>query len=238
MLRSASKRPSPKELYDLQPTDRAAALDRYRSEKNLTNKFSLTWALTAFEGDDEIANALIDTVLLNHNGQTWPIEGFDCMLETLLALGMVAAKSDVAFAFLRQAATQEFWELHRKWKISDPGMERGDGGEAVGVPISCTKYAIKGLGLSRRPEVRLFLEGLRTLYPMGTERLSNIAGAIASALYEMDRTEEKGAFYYRDLYLTRSVMRDFETWSRTPKGAELQEWSKRTTVITDKPSIK
>jgi hypothetical protein len=215
LLKLKDRYPASNMLMSLTAYDETALVDLYRSEPELTNKVALTWALAAV-GREEAARCLIDTLTADYGNKKLNTGERMAMRDTLEALGFVAAISDHAFAFLRDASAESFWEQRRTWREGVPQAEAVADKRMAGL-------ALQAMGFSLRSEVP---ETLIALRETDSEFVRETSGYIASAAFYCDFGRERGIQALLGHRLALHGDPGFRQWyQRTQNGSNWWAWT-------------
>lgn len=201
--------------------DEAALVALYVSETELTNKRALTWTLMAV-GREKAAQVLLQTVRLDRHGGQLTLHEWEVMRDTILALGVVAAYSQEAYDFLRDASSEGYWEKNRTWRAWKPGLETYIDGCYAGL-------AIQALGASLRPEVPSIVAEAKSQSDLGH---FEAFGSIADAEFYYDFGTEKGREALIEMFLKGSTVNELMRWYQSEPGASWRDWFYRKSKVT------
>ncbi|MCX7935344.1 MAG: hypothetical protein N3A66_08810 [Planctomycetota bacterium] len=203
------RRPPSALLAEVSASDAQALLDAYQS-RDIRQRRGLAWGL-GYLGSDEAATALIRGLTRDCASQNLTADEEDALLEHLLALGFAAEKSDTAFVFLQQAVDEEFWQRARTWT-----SPRGKVSEHLPV-----YFALQGIGLSGRPEAKIFLESCRQREASWRYRY---ASSVCQGLFYLAMREQYGNAVFRRDFTATDSWKMWEKW-RQGQGGEWVEWA-------------
>jgi hypothetical protein len=209
----------------LTSSDLDALLRLYRQETNLVRRRAMTLAL-GFAGEERAVPLFTNTLtgefrgrrLMDRGNSTVNEEGV--MLTTLEMLGMLAAKSDAAYDFLKRGLDPVFWQQNLKWSTQDTADEYGVlAGRALG-----------SLAYSGRPEIPGLLQKLKdnpmlnTADPRVDLRRTG-EGSVVDAAFWYDLTQQRGLDYIKRICGTEQVFEEWNRWKETQSGRRWRDWS-------------
>jgi len=106
----------PKPLTSLSPlaeqlraSDKELLFNYYRATTNLAEKCSLNWTLGLIQ-DEATVKLFMGTLTNDYRGKVLPDREETFLLSTLEVLGLLAARSDSAYEFLKRATEPQFWK--------------------------------------------------------------------------------------------------------------------------------
>ena len=200
-------------------------LQCYQQQTNLVKRRAMTIAL-GLAGEERAVEPFIHTVTsefagvrLDTVGKNGPSEA-GIMLTTIEMLGFLAAKSDRAFDFLKQAIDPLFWSRNMAWTTRDTVDEYG----------VMAGRSIASLSNSGRPSVAVILAQLRStdLNNSVDQRLDIRRandGAVVDAAFLYDIMTKRGLDYVKSIYGNEAWMALWNEWQTTVNGKEWQTWS-------------
>src|SRR5207302_5623048 len=96
------------------PSDEELLLLIYKKTDDFSQKAALTWAL-AYIGNAEVATNFLWQVSSRFRWREISQEQEELCLETIQALGFLAARYEAAFELLRKGANPSWWQEHQYW---------------------------------------------------------------------------------------------------------------------------
>ncbi len=214
ILRYLNSRPLLEWLSALKPEDKMLLLSRYRTEAQLTNKLSLTIALS-FLGDEEVAEEFRKTLLGTPFDHVLDSNEEDVILFTVEGLGRIAHKYDSGLPFLRQATDPRYWKQNAPWKTHL-------GERQYGVVAGRALYAI---AMSGAPDAREIFEQVKANpYVTDAEGSGWVLGAaVVDAVFLADFIQERGFEALKAMY-DQGVMEAYRPWTGTDNGKKWVSW--------------
>jgi hypothetical protein len=219
------RRPAADVLLSISPGNAAALVTAFRAEAALRNRTALTWAL-AYAGGEEAVGVLEHALMEEYSGQffKWSrrrdSDDEMVLFDMVIALGLLAADSDHAFAIVRNGTNPGYWRDRCKWR-----SDRGDG--TVGM---LTALSIQAVGLSGRPEAPDLIDAIKRRMP-GTEPgelpLSRgVKGDVVQAAFFADTIKALGVGPFKRAFARGETDDLWKTWNATERGKRYHEWYK------------
>ena len=197
LLRTDDRVPNLAVATNARPSDEELLLELYGQSSDLSQKVMLTWAL-ACVGNAEVVTNFMRLLTTQFKGkEISPRQELVC-LNTLQALGLLAARYEAPYEFLRKGVNGAFWQTNDFW-ISSRGYK------SAGLLAA---WSIRALGLSGRPEA---LQTLASLRKKGAEYkikehpeyLRRFSDDLAKAVSDCEAFQELGANAFQKWTLTR-----------------------------------
>jgi hypothetical protein len=206
--------PSLKVLEELGPEDEMALVQLYESEPELTNKVVFAWALAAV-GSDAAARALQHALTHDYDERVLNISDFNPLVVSIWALGFIGSRSEPAFSWLWEAVSEEFWQLHRMWRFSDPAMEAYANQRFAGLAIS---------SLGKTGQASVF-EKLMELKEMQSRLPKGLLGPTADAAFNFHIAANEGPDTLLRYKFTSEYTTELRRWrTETEDGREWWTW--------------
>jgi hypothetical protein len=158
------------------------ALDEATSDP--VQKTNLTWALACI-GDADVATNFLYALIRQHKGGEITQGEEDLLFETVQAIGLLAARYEAPFDFLKKHVDPRYFQTNQAW-VSPRGHF------SAGLLASCS---IQALGLSGRPEI---IEILAALQKKGAE-------------YRLNEDPEYVRYFSSDIERAREYYDAFQT---------------------------
>jgi hypothetical protein len=207
----------------LTPSDKTILLQLYKQETNLFKKGGLTEALGLI-GDDEVVEVFKRALSNEYSGRRLkggsPEQDEEgVMVATVLGLGFLSSKSDLAFDIIKKGTAPEFWKGYCKFIPSTGPAFYG----------LLTSRSIKAIGFSGRPDATNFLELLKPL-PLVNDLDNSIMrmsfdGAVFDAAFANDIIAQQGMDYYKFLYFNLNAsLERMREWQKSGIGLEWDKW--------------
>jgi hypothetical protein len=227
MIQRPDRPPAAGVIEQLTKVDEPILLDLYQRAPSLLEKRALTWAL-AYAGTEKAVAVLTHALTDEYTGETLT-GGFPdrtdeegVLINTVSALGLLAAEYDSAWNFLLKGVDPWWWNETVQWS-----SVRGD--RAAGMLAS---VSIQALAFTGRPEVPDLLQKMKEQEPVNRvagpgEAGTRLAGSISSAAFYDYLIRKEGMDYFRNNLLG---MEDdtFVDWKQSPEGKEWHEWFQQT----------
>ncbi len=230
LLKDGHETPDTAITSRLTTSDVTVLMQLYLQQTNLYEKNSLTWAL-ALVGDEQTVE-LFKRVLTTDSPQGKLSAGYakntldeeSVLFGTVTALGLLAARHDSAYAFLKQGFDPWFWKKNIHWS-SDRGAD------TVGI---LTSRSIQALGMTGRPDVLKLLLQLKETSLRNTTDPNPVTrtfeGAVMDAVFYNSIVQSDGVEGFRSWYFKpwTDVFDDDGRRARyfsTPEGKAWRAWS-------------
>ena len=212
-------------LTKLTVEDKALLMREYRNRSNAADRAAIVRALAHLGGDD-VVDLFIYSLSLEFSGRelTTTVDGREneevALMKLVSALGILSAKNDAAYAFLKQGIDPSFWKVSVQWRSKL-------GNETYGV---LTALSIQALGMSGRQEIRPLLERLRNTDLVnrtgGNEPgARTFYGDVVTAAFYNDLVEKRGVEFFHRKWADGELERYWEGWSHTDNGKAWRAWS-------------
>jgi len=175
-------------------------------------------------GDERALGLLTNALTKEYMGrQLTHREGQD-LGQVAECLGFLARRYDSAFDFLKQGIDPAFWS-------QQPGPS--------GAYVSIRGFAadcLRGLAVSRRPEVQTIFDTIRAKSTPAVAR--NLSSSLVDAAFWYRMQQQYGdAWDNGEVYRVGdfdAYMRMFEDWSQTPEGRDWNRWADRAKGIPER----
>jgi hypothetical protein len=197
-------------VAQLRTNDEKAIIQLY-NESELIMRTSYISALAAIGGDAS-AECLRQTLTADYQQRALSVDESIVMAYCMTGMGYVAARSSLAYDFLKEAVSPQYWEKVRTWRQDAPASEDFENDRFAGL-------AVVGLGQSARPEVPELLERLK-LQDQRTRSL----GSFVDAAFFWDLAQQKGPEAPLKMALGRSTLTEFLRWRQSENGRKAIEW--------------
>ncbi len=218
LLQYPYAQPLPEWLDAVKPHDKALLLFRYRNEAHLTNKYTLTIALSLV-GDKEVAEEFIKTLIGTPFAHTINFNEEVVLDRTITSLGMIARNEESLLPFLRQAADPRFWKQNAPWK-SHAGESQ------FGVFAG---RAMAALAISGAPDARDIFEQVKA-NPYVTDAEGSgwaLNSSVVTAVFLADFLEERGFDALKAMYAHQRSRDYWHLWTGTENGKKWVSWSRQ-----------
>lgn len=147
-------------------------IERFGHIYSITNKFHLGVVL-AYGGGDRALSVLSNALTQEYNGKSLTPEENALLPVLLMRMGVMARRSDRAFAFLKQCVEPDFWQEHCRWTCADETKDR--------TILHLVQCALEGLAVTGRPEA---LDVFTEIRNRPVERWpTQYRGAVAQAVW-------------------------------------------------------
>jgi len=212
----------PKDVAGLGAESQGALIGAYHATDSIAKKARIARVL-AHIGDERVLGLLTNPLTREYMGrQLTHREGQD-LGQVAECLGFLARRYDSAFDFLKQGIDPAFWS-------QQPGPS--------GAYVSMRGFAadcLRGLAMSRRPEVQTILDTIRAESTPAVAR--NRSSSLVTAAYSYRMQQQYGdAWDNGEVYRVgdfEADMRRFEDWSKTPEGLDWRRWSRKAQGIPE-----
>lgn len=204
-----NQNPLPEWIVQLKPDDQKVLLSGYQREPELTNKLSLTISL-AFIGDEQVVHEFTRTIL-KYEKPAVNNDEENVLLFTIEGLGLLARRHDSAFEFLQKAIDPQFWKDNVSWR-TDEGQDQ------YGILAG---RSIAALGYSGKAEVEQILQRIKS-QPF----LPDVDSALLDAAFFRDLLQQRGFDFFKGIYGTEEIFRQYTWWKETENGKQWREWLK------------
>ena len=204
----------PKESVALAAGRQAALIEAYRAADSIPRKSRIARVL-AHIGDEQVVGLLTNALARERVGRDLTRYERGSFGQVAESLGFLARRYDSAFSFLMQGIEPAFWARH------------SGSSEAAATAIDFSEDCLRGLAVSRRPEVPAIFESVRGgSIGMGARGLP---GSLVDAVYSYRMQQQYGdAWDNGEVYRPNDFdahMRIFREWGQTPEGRDWRRWS-------------
>jgi len=228
------KRPS--EIPRLSNSQVLELVRNYAKISRPSEKKGILWAL-AFSQNDLAFDTLRYAVGEEYAGQALSKADTASQFRTMELLGVLAASSDRAWAYLQNLTLENAWNRFESWS-ADYLTEQYNSEEKSRnyIKSSIRESVYSALGTSGRPEFLEWAEGVRSGDIAPPDNLPSIAPSICSGVFASTFIQEHGySVYYDDvLYFAQKGTGHYSQWSRSGDGKLWSDWWQR--IVTEAAS--
>ena len=213
----------PKEAAALAGGRQAALIEAYRATDTIDKKSKIA-RLLAHVGDEQVVSLLTNALTREHVGRELTRYEGQSLGQVAECLGFLARRYDSAFNFLMQGIEPAFWS-----------QQPGPSGAYVSIR-GFSGDCLRGLAVSRRPEVPAVFDSVRARSTGTVARALSGSLVDAAFLYQMQQQYgdrwDNGEVYRRGDF--DAYMRLFVEWGQTAEGRDWRRWSQSAKGIEDR----
>ena len=223
LLRTFSTRPPWTALSKVDKTDRGQLKDLYKQAPDLSRKRGLTWALSLV-GDEETVSLFKEVLQKDYKEKWLSHHEENVLVDTVLAMGLLAAKHDSARSFIQAGTDPSYWKTRKTWS-----SKRGEYSIDLLVSFSIQAIGISGRSAGRDQEAGQQNDDVPELLDRFKSKDANylhrFAGDIVQAAFYHDIRMRRGDEFLRKYLLSKNDMALWRAWIRTPGGKQWFDWA-------------